>query len=164
MDLVQHPISYLRMKKIVLLSIVLSIVSCSEVEKNAESSTVEIDSLNIKIEKLRNENSSLRKDLMEKTAETNYWYANDFEGRKLMDQGIINPAAYIADQLKNQPEIIPMKAVLGGKMHFLNVQILGREWIIADYEDGHVLGKAIFKYKVSKDGKVDFELISQEAQ
>ena len=163
MDLIQHPISYLKMKKIVLLSVVLSIVSCSEVEKKAESST-EIDSLNIKIEKLRNENSSLRKDLMDKTAEINYWYANDFEGRKLMDQGIINPAEYIADQLKNQPEIIPMKAVLGGKMHFLNVQILGREWIIADYEDGHVLGKAIFKYKVGKDGKVDFELISQEAQ
>lgn len=152
------------MKKIVLLSIVLSIVSCSEVEKKSEISTVEIDSLNNTIEKLRNENSSLRKDLIDKTAETNYWYANDFEGRKLMDQGIINPSEYIADQLKNYPEIIPMKAVLGGKMHFLNVQILGREWIIADYEDGHVLGKAIFKYKVGKDGKVDFELISQEAQ
>ena len=152
------------MKKIILISFFLSVQSCAEVEKNKDLSSSEIDSLNIKIEKLRNENSSLRKELMDKSAETNYWYANDFEGRKLMDQGIINPAEYIADQLKEQPEIIPMKAVLGGKMHFLNVQILGREWIIADYEDGHVLGKAIFKYKVGKDGKVDFELISHEAQ
>lgn len=152
------------MKKIVLLSIALSSISCSDKEKKSENSSAQFDSLNTRIEKLKNENSSLRKDLMDKTAEINYWYANDFEGRKLMDQGIINPAEYIADQLKNQPEIIPMKAVLGGKMHFLNVQILGREWIIADYEDGHVLGKAIFKYKVGKDGKVSFELISQESQ
>lgn len=152
------------MKKIILVSVFFSILSCAEVEKNKNLSSTEIDSLNITIEKLRNENSSLRKDLMEKSAETNYWYANDFEGRKLMDQGIINPSEYIADQLKDQPEIIPMKAVLGGKMHFLNVQILGREWIIADYEDGHVLGKALFQYKVNKDGKVDFKLIQQEAQ
>lgn len=152
------------MKKIILVSVFFSILSCAEVEKDKNLSSAEIDSLNITIEKLRNENSSLRKDLMEKSAETNYWYANDFEGRKLMDQGIINPSEYIADQLKDQPEIIPMKAVLGGKMHFLNVQILGREWIIADYEDGHVLGKALFQYKVNKDGKVDFKLIQQEAQ
>lgn len=152
------------MKKIILVSVFFSILSCAEVEKNKNLSSTEIDSLNITIEKLRNENSSLRKDLMEKSAETNYWYANDFEGRKLMDQGIINPSEYIADQIKDQPEIIPMKAVLGGKMHFLNVQILGREWIIADYEDGHVLGKALFQYKVNKDGKVDFKLIQQEAQ
>lgn len=152
------------MKKIILVSVFFSILSCAEVEKNKNLSSTEIDSLNITIEKLRNENSSLRKDLMDKSAETNYWYANDFEGRKLMDQGIINPSEYIADQLKDQPEIIPMKAVLGGKMHFLNVQILGREWIIADYEDGHVLGKALFQYKVNKDGKVDFKLIQQEAQ
>ncbi len=152
------------MKKIILVSVFFSILSCAEVEEKKDSGSNEIDSLNIKIEKLRNENSSLRKDLMDKSAETNYWYANDFEGRKLMDQGIINPSEYIADQLKEQPEIIPMKAVLGGKMHFLNVQILGREWIIADYEDGHVMGKSIFQYKVNKDGKVDFKLIEQEAQ
>ena len=152
------------MKKIILVSVFFSILSCAEVEEKKDSSSNEIDSLNIKIEKLRNENSSLRKELMDKSAETNYWYANDFEGRKLMDQGIINPAEYIANQLKEQPEIIPMKAVLGGKMHFLNVQILGREWIIADYEDGHVMGKAIFQYKVNKDGKVDFKLLEQEAE
>lgn len=152
------------MRQIIFISALFSLIGCAEVEKKPEATTAEIDSLNIKIEKLRNENSSLRKELMDKTAETNYWYANDFEGRKLMDQGIINPAEYIADQLKEQPEIIPMKAVLGGKMHFLNVQILGREWIIADYEDGHVLGKAIFKYRVGKDGNVTYELISQEAQ
>lgn len=152
------------MKKIILASLALVVFSCAEVEQKTEVSSVKIDSLNIKIEKLKNENSSLRKELMDKSAETNYWYANDFEGRKLMDQGIINPSEYIAEQLKEKPEVIPMKAVLGGTMHFLNVQILGREWIIADYEDGHVLGKAIFKYKVGKDGKVDFELLSQEEQ
>ena len=152
------------MKKLVFISVFLSLIGCAEVEKKSETTTAEVDSLNIKIEKLRNENSSLRKELIDKTAETNYWYSNDFEGRKLMDQGIINPSEYIADQLKEQPEVIPMKAVLGGKMHFLNIQILGREWIIADYEDGHVMGKAIFKYKVGKDGKVTYELISQEAQ
>ena len=151
-------------KKILLAAIICSFYNCEKVDSIKELSSTEIDSLSNKIEKLKNENSSLRKDLMDKSAETNYWYANDFEGRKLMDQGIINPSEYIASELKAQPEIIPMKAVLGGKMHFLNVQILGREWIIADYEDGHVLGKAIFKYKVGKDGKVDFELISQEAQ
>lgn len=152
------------LKNILLAVVICSFYNCAEVDQNSESSSVEIDSLTNKIEKLRNENSSLREDLMDKSAETNYWFANDFEGRKLMDQGIVNPSEYIADQLKNRPEIIPMKAVLGGKMHFLNVQVLGREWIIADYEDGHVLGKAIFKYKVGKDGKVSFELISQESQ
>lgn len=152
------------MKNYFSISLAFFVLSCSQNTDNLKDSSRDIDSLNIIIEKLRNENSSLRKDLIDKTAETNYWYANDFEGRKLMDQGIINPSEYIADQLKDQPEIIPMKAVLGGKMHFLNVQILGREWIIADYEDGHVLGKALFQYKVNKDGKVDFKLIQQEAQ
>ena len=152
------------MKKIILAILALFVFSCAEVEQKTEVSSAKIDSLYIKIEKLKNENSSLRKELMDKTAETNYWYANDFEGRKLMDQGIINPSEYIADQLKEQPEVIPMKAVLGGTMHFLNVQVLGRDWIIADYEDGHVMGKALFKYKVGKDSKVTYELISQEAQ
>ena len=36
-----------------------------------------------------------------------------------------------------------------GKMTFDNIQILGEEWIIADYSDGHVQGRAIYSYKLN---------------
>ena len=53
-----------------------------------------------------------------------------------------------------------MDAVLGGTMHYNNIQLLGDKWIIADFEDGHVYGKAIFEYTLLEDDKLNFKIIA----
>jgi len=56
--------------------------------------------------------------------------------------------------------LIPLQAVLGGTMTFGNIQFLSKEWLIADFDDGHVQGRAIYKYKLNKKGQLEFELLN----
>ena len=45
-------------------------------------------------------------------------------------------------------------------MTFGNIQLLSKEWLIADFDDGHVQGRAIYKYKLNKKGQLEFELLN----
>lgn len=39
------------------------------------------------------------------------------------------------------------------------VRILSPRWVLADFEDGHVNGKALLKYQLDKDGAITWTLL-----
>lgn len=141
------------MKNLILLTlIVLFTISCNDDTQTAYLSD-QIDSLKL-------EHDALRKILNEKELQNNYWFDEEYDGGKFIKMGIANPAKYIEDKLRERIELIPLEAVLGGTMYFVNVQLLSSQWLIADYEDGHIEGRGIYQYKINEDGEVEFELLA----
>src|SRR5690606_38259454 len=67
-----------------------------------------------------------------------------------------DPEQFIDSSLRTTPEAIPLEPVLGGRMTFKNIQVLGDKWVIADYEDGHIIGQSIFSYSWNDDGHLEF--------
>ena len=55
-----------------------------------------------------------------------------------------------------------MDGVLGGTMGFYDsdgIRVLGRKWVVADFEDGHKMGKALLTYEVEEKGKIRWKLV-----
>jgi hypothetical protein len=141
------------MKRLILIILIsLYIYSCKE-NNQSENLITKIDSLTVK-------NDSLINVLKNKKPTLNYWFDAEYDGDKLLKIGISNPAEFIENNLREKAELIPLKAVLGGKMSFGNIQILSSEWLIANFEDGHIQGRAIYKYKLNKNNELEFELLS----
>lgn len=95
-------------------------------------------------------------DSLQKALETKF-YAHDYSvffGKEYEE--IEDPETYIAEALKKQKDLIPLKAVLGGNMEFRQVQVISEEWVLAIYDDGHVQGKSIFAYELQEDGEMEF--------
>jgi hypothetical protein len=68
----------------------------------------------------------------------------------------------LAADLHRHPELIPYKGVHGGTMGFYeaaSVRVLGPRWVVAPFEDGHIAGKALLRYRIRSDGKVDWQLL-----
>lgn len=128
------------------------IFGCTEMNRT-ENLLAKVDSLKIK-------NDSLNKIWTEKKPESNYWFDAAYDGEKFIESGITNPAEFIEKNLREKTELIPLQAVLGGTMTFGNIQFLSKEWLIADFDDGHVQGRAIYKYKLNKKGQLEFELLN----
>lgn len=134
---------------------VLSCTHTSEIEKLH----TEIDVLKLKNDSLKIVNDSLTQVLNEENPMSNPWFHEDYDGRELRKRGIFNPEKFIKESLRKNPELIPLKAVLGGTMTFGNIQVLGRKWVIAEYEDGHILGRGIFKYRLNDNDEPEFEIL-----
>lgn len=117
------------------------------------------EELNAKIEELEMKNDSLSQLLTQQTTTENYWFNPDYEGIIFTENNIDNPADFIESSLRRQTELIPIDAVLGGTMAFGNVQILGSEWLIADFGDGHILGFAIYKFRLNERKELEFEFL-----
>ncbi len=77
--------------------------------------------------------------------------------------GIPDPEAYVDSVLRSRPQLIPLKAALGGTMQFYKIQLINDRWIYAEYEDGHVSGSAIFQYRFNDDGSMQFKPVLQYA-
>lgn len=123
------------------------------------------DELKSEVEKLQIQNDSLmgvitNTKIEPEIPESPQWYFPESHSRKLLAAGIENPEAYIKNSLRENPSVIPMKAVLGGTMHFNNMELLGDKWLIADFEDGHVYGKAIFEYSIVAKDKLRFKVVA----
>jgi hypothetical protein len=144
------------MKKVIIILFFFSIMSC---EKQNHEDNLVVEKLKLENNFLKQNNDSLSNELKIIKMTRNYWFDVEFEGVKLVNKGIKDPEKYIENSLRERPELIPLKPVLGGKMVFDNIQVLGEEWIIADYSDGHVQGRAIFSYKVNNDAKVKFVIV-----
>ena len=146
------------MKTLVLIVITsLCLASCTD-RNQTEILRAEVESLQAK-------NDSLAKILADKQPKSNYWFDEQHEGQKLIELGIKNPVAFIENNLREKTELIPLKAILGGTMHFGNIQLLGREWLIAEFDDGHIQGRAIYRYMLNEEGLLDFEmLISMDSE
>ena len=93
-------------------------------------------------------------------SEVNPWFNPKFDGRAFLKQNIDNPESLIVQSLRDRPELIPLDPVLGGKMRFTDIQVLGSKWVIAKYEDGHIMGRSIYEYQLHSDGTLQFEVLA----
>ncbi|MDD5149475.1 MAG: hypothetical protein PHC28_03200 [Flavobacterium sp.] len=112
---------------------------------------------------LKQKNDSLKRELEKAILKGNYWFDAEYEGINFADKRINNPEKYIENALREKPELIPLKPTLGGKMVFDNIQIPGKEWVIADYSDGHVQGRTIYSYKLNNN-KLEFKILKSSIQ
>lgn len=149
------------MKKLILFLIPVAIFSCEAPDHAPD----------LAVKKLRQENNRLQQQidslntaLQEAQSIQDYWFYPENEGAVFSEKGIKNPKKAIEDALRGKPELIPMEAVLGGTMRFGNIEILSDKWVIADYDDGHVTGKSIYRYQLTNNKTFTFELMDSKAQ
>lgn len=127
--------------------------SCGN-EAEKEKTQLEIDELSARVNTLKVENDSLQQELLLLESRSPVVFSEAFDT-------IQNPETFIVEALKSDPELIPEKGVLGGTMQFINTEILNERFIWAEFEDGHINGQAIYQYRLSKEGKPQFKLISK---
>ena len=142
--------------KIFVLSIIFSsLLGCQDNDREMEETEVMLDSLSRELSEYKQKSDSLKGLLERGDLATGYpvYYGKAFDS-------IENPEEYIAGQLKEHPEKIPMDAVLGGTMQFRQVQVLTEDWVLAVYDDGHVQGKSIFEYELQPDGDIEFSHVA----
>jgi|SRR5690554_178271 len=136
----------------------LLLLGCTNNEAN-KSLRNELQELQIQNDSLMEIVREIEKSRMD--SKTPQWYFPETDSRKLLESGIENPEEYIKNALLEKTDLIPMDAVLGGTMHYNNIQLLGDRWLIADFEDGHVYGKAIMEYSFEENNTVVFRIMAQ---
>lgn len=129
--------------------------------KNLEST---VDSLMVVTESLTATIDSLMVTPNTNNSENNYWYIPNYDGEVALQRGIKNPEEFIETSFRNKPDLIPMDGVLGGTMRYGNVQILSDKWLIADFNDGHIEGKGLYKYTFKTDGSLEFKLLEMTSK
>lgn len=144
------------MKKLFIILAGTLMLSCSN-EAEKENTKLKIDELNAQVNTLKVKNDSLQKELLLLESRNPVVFSEAFDT-------IPNPEAFIVDALRSDPELIPEEGVLGGTMQFINTEILNQRFIWAEFEDGHINGQAIYQYRLSKEGKPQFKLISKIPQ
>jgi hypothetical protein len=148
------------MKKRILFLIPIVIFSCETPEHEPDLAVKKLESEN---NRLQQQIDSLNTALEEAQSIQDYWFDPENEGAVFPEKGIKNPKKAIEDALRGKPELIPMEAVLGGTMRFGNIEILSDKWVIADYDDGHVTGKSIYRYQLTNNKTFTFELLDSKA-
>ncbi len=137
----------------------LFIVGCKQADRT-EILQTKVDSLQTKVDSLQFKNDSLSQGVRTTQPESNYWFNADYDGDVLVDSGIPNPAEFVETEFRKRTDLIPTKAVMGGTMRFGTVQLLSREWLIADFDDGHIQGRALYSYKLNDTGQLEFKLLN----
>lgn len=130
----------------------LFLISCGNSSEEPNDLNQKIDSLQTEIEQLKQANDTLSDHLLKKSYVTRT-YPEFFDS-------IPDPESFILEKLQESPIPIPKDGVLGGTMHFTEVSFINDELLLAEYEDGHVMGKAIYTYRIDRTGKLQFELVS----
>ena len=118
------------------------------------------EKLENELTKLKNQNDSLTQLLNVPPERNNYWFNKKYQGEIFTERGIKNPNEFVEEYMRSRPELIPIEAVLGGTMHFAKIQLLSSSWVIADYDDGHILGRAIYEFKFLENNELEFKLIA----
>lgn len=137
--------------KLFLFSALLFIVGCAGSSEDENQLASKIDSLEIEIEALKKANDTLSEHLMQKS-----YIAKDYPA---YFDTIAEPDVFILENLQQDPDLIPKDAVLGGTMRFTAVNFVNDELLLAEYEDGHIMGKAIYSYTINASGEPEFELV-----
>ena len=140
------------MKKLLVFSLLIMLGSCgkSTEEKNR---TIEIDSLNTEIAEMQRALDTLSDLLMKKN-----YVTKDFSS---YFDSIPEPEKFLLEKLREKQGLIPKRPVLGGTMHFTSVSFINDHLILAEYEDGHIMGRSIYQYKMDKNGNLIFKLLSE---
>lgn len=95
--------------------------------------------------------------------ETNWGDGPTIQFHQLEKQGIKKPVDFIKKSLRSNPHLIPLNPVLGGKMHFTNMQVLTDRWVMATYEDGHIMGRTIFLYSLGPEKELHFRVLISDS-
>jgi hypothetical protein len=77
-------------------------------------------------------------------------------------KGLQDPERDIVADLMKHNELIPYEGVLGGKMCFCfreSIRVLNHKWVLAYFEDGHIMGEMLLEYAVSDDGEINWKVI-----
>lgn len=83
------------------------------------------------------------------------------EARALRAAGLSEPAADLRADLMRRADLIPVEPVLGGAMGFYDpaqIHILGDRWVVAGFEDGHIAGKLLLRYRVER-GTIHWDVL-----
>lgn len=135
--------------------IFISLLSCNDKERDLEENDMRLDSLSTELAKYKRTSDSLQA-LLEKgdlAADYKVYYGKQFDS-------IEDPESFISDALKKRPELIPLKPVVGGKMEFRKVKVLTEDWVLGIYDDGHIEGKSIYRYRLQPNGELKFTHIT----
>lgn len=138
------------MKNTFYLFFIFFIFSCNRNAEN-EAAAAKIDSLENEIKELKIANDTLSEQALQKAFVTKN-YPPYFDS-------IPNPEEFLLNHLQKKPELIPKKAVLGGTMRFTDVSFINDELFVAEYEDGHIMGKAVYSYSMNKRGELQFSMV-----
>lgn len=133
----------------------LFFTSCTESKQPEviEQLEIERDSLAQQLEVAQQSLDSLIQNPAAREQEINYpiYFGREFED-------IEDPETFISNSLREQTNLIPLEAVLGGTMAFRSIEILNEKWVMALYDDGHVQGQAIYEYSLQPDGSLEFKV------
>jgi hypothetical protein len=91
--------------------------------------------------------------------DVNYWTDNSQTLHALKKQGIADPKTFVANNLSERTDLIPMKPILGGTMLFNRIMLVGDHWAIAEFEDGHVGGEMLLAYTVDANQKITWKAV-----
>ena len=83
--------------------------------------------------------------------------------QRLKKKGLKDPVKDIVADLMKHNELIPYEGVLGGTMGFRSesdIHVLTPKWVLASFDDGHILGHMLLEYKVSNDGKIFWKVVA----
>lgn len=148
----------MKLKTFLFSLLLLAFLSCNNNNDTNEKLLHELESLKVENDTLM---ELLTREKIEPiVSETPQWYYPETDSRELLEAGVEDPKDYIKNALLERIDLIPIDAVLGGTMRYNNIQILGDKWIIADFEDGHVYGKAIFEYEIKDKDQLQFKIIA----
>lgn len=111
-----------------------------------------VDSLRTGIRQLRAEKDSLITQLKMMPKLPEYF------------DSIADPRDFLLNRLNENKELIPRDPVLGGSMRFVGVEILNEYLLLADYEDGHIMGRSVYSYRPGKEGELRFNLVGSLRQ
>lgn len=127
--------------------------SCTEKCDNT-TELQQIEMLKAELTTAESELENLRKSKAE-LDKLCYWLSDDYFE---LDKSLI---AKVDNAFRLRTDLIPTKPVLGGTMYFSNVTIISTNWLMAEFEDGHIMGRAIYRYEISQDA-INFKLLDKQ--
>ncbi|MDA3847009.1 MAG: hypothetical protein PF505_10795 [Vallitaleaceae bacterium] len=65
----------------------------------------------------------------------------------------------IVDDLRARTELIGFEGVVGGTMRFGSIFVINDQWVYARFDDGHIMGYGLYKYKVEANMDLTWEVI-----
>lgn len=147
------------MKVIYAFSIALSVlfISCNDELKHAREENNKLrDSL---VHVSSTLDSLIKTDFM--NISTSYWTESNPQFITLKRRGVHDASTYIANDLTKRSDLIPFKPVLGGTMMFSRVLLLGANWAVASFEDGHIGGYLLLRYQVQSDNTIRWQVLDK---
>ncbi|MEG9328801.1 hypothetical protein V6B16_12720 [Salinimicrobium catena] len=128
---------------------------CQDNERELQNTEQQLDSLSQELSRYKKTADSLKALIEKGDIAANYpiYFGKEFDS-------IEDPKEMIKTALKKHPEIIPLDPVVGGSMQFREVKVLTNDWVLGIYDDGHIQGKSIYRYKLQPNGRLDFEHVT----